>query len=241
MCGIDCACGRSGRRHGEQCASGNTESLFLALHHRAGRLCRQSVCVRLEAPHECEHHAPDRRHHTEQCQPLATVAHERPVGAGQAYRNDEDRKDFHDVAQRRRILEWVRRIRRKGSAAVGAEFLDRFLRGERPDHTLRMLTRHRREPETAVPRLHHTLSEQDRRDDHTERQKDSDTGASQIDPEVADQPVTASIHQSPDQCDRHCHPDRSRHEILHREAEHLREIAHHGLGRVRLPVGVRDE
>ena len=197
--------------------------------------------MRFEGPHDREHHTPDRRHHAEQREALTSIAHQRAVGACQADRNDQDRKDFHDVAERRRILERMRRVRRQRAAAVGSEFLDRLLRSERPHHASGRITRHRREAEAAVPRLHHTLSQQQNRDDHAERQENTDARTRQVDPEVADQSVAASIHQPSDERDGHSHADGGRHEVLHRESEHLGKVAHHHFWRIRLPVGVGDK
>src|SRR5579859_1027841 len=49
-----------------------------------------------------------------------------------ASRNDEDREHLQEIAERRGILKWVRAVGIHETAAVGAQHLDGFLRGNRP-------------------------------------------------------------------------------------------------------------
>ncbi len=64
--------------------------------------------------------------------------------------------------------------------------------------------------------------------------------AEQVDPEVADRARPAA-RESAHQGDRDGDADRGRHEVLHGEPGELHGVAHRELGRVRLPVRVRDE
>jgi hypothetical protein len=89
-------------------------------------------------------------------------------------------------------------------------------------------------------RLHHALGDEPERPEEGERQQDVERRAREIDPEVADRLGRAS-GESTDQRDGDRHARRRRHEVLHGQREHLREIAHGRLAAVALPVGVRRE
>ena len=65
-------------------------------------------------------------------------------------------------------------------------------------------------------------------------------GANHVDPEVADG-VLLRLGDAADERDRHRDADRRRHEVVIREAGHLREIAHGRFAAVRLPVRVGRE
>ena len=77
---------------------------------------------------------------------------------------------------------------------------------------------------------------------HDDRQREHQPhgAAHQVDPEVADRAGPAA-GQAADQGDGHADADDRRDEVLHREAGHLREVAHGRLAAVVLPVRVGHE
>ena len=74
----------------------------------------------------------ERRHRGEQRQPLAPVAHHAAEGHAERRADQQDREHLEEVRKRRRVLERVGGVRVEEAAAVGAELLDRDLRGGRP-------------------------------------------------------------------------------------------------------------
>ena len=73
-----------------------------------------------------------------------------------------------------------------------------------------------------------------------DRQQHPERRAHHVDPEVADR-VLLLLRDAADEGDRDRDADRRRHEVVVREAGHLREVAHRRLAAVRLPVGVGRE
>ena len=78
------------------------------------------------------------------------------------------------------------------------------------------------------------------RDDDAQREQDPHHAAHEVDPEVADG-GRAATGQAADQGDGHAEADGGGHEVLHRQARHLREVAHRVLAGVVLPVRVGHE
>jgi hypothetical protein len=108
-------------------------------------------------------------------------------------------------------------------------------------HRLVVLARlHHGDLRVRAERLHHALRHEDDGEDKRERQQNVERAPREVDPEVADR-LGGAASESPDQRDHDRHARRRRHEVLHREREHLREIAHGGLTAVALPVGVGRE
>ncbi len=127
------------------------------------------------------------------------------------------------------------------SAAVGAQHLDGFLRSDRP------LARWSASAPSSVCAdgvgvqiLRNALGHQQQRIDHAGGQEDVEQGARRIDPEVADGRRSGALDAA-DEGHRHHDADRSRKEVVRRQARHLGEIAHGGFGRVELPVGIGGE
>lgn len=241
MGGVDRAGGGSGGRDSEEHRSGDSESRLLTLHHRAGGSRRRSRRAGFGDPHDREHHRPQSGHHTEQRQALATVTHQCPVCAGEAHGDEKYREDLHDIRQRRRIGERMRRVRRERATAVGAEDLDGLLRREWPHRGVRLPTVEGGDIESGVEGLHRALDHQHAGHDDADGQQDSHIATHQVHPEVANLAISAPADDAADEGHGHGHAHRRGHEVLDREAEHLTQIAHHHLGRIRLPIGVRDE
>ena len=88
--------------------------------------------------------------------------------------------------------------------------------------------------------MRHALPDEEQADDDRDRQQDVEDAARQIDPEIADR-LRRAAREAADQRDGERNAGRGRHEIVHRQPRHLREIAHRRFGHIGLPVRVGDE
>lgn len=168
-----------------------------------------------------------------------------------------------------RVLERMGGIGVEEPAAVGAELLDALLGGERA-HRQRLRVGGKRFLRRIAGRilervarrvglllligqrlrrayilvgaevLDHTLRHERNGEHQRERHQDIECRAREIHPHVADS-VRTVAREPADQRNRHHNAAGSREEVLHREPEHLREIAHRRLAGVSLPVGVGGE
>ena len=120
---------------------GDPEALLLALHVAAGRAVEG---VGVEAGgvlgdgavllgHVDDGDADDEEdeHRREDRPALALAADHAPVGVGEAGRDDQDQQHLEEVGQAAGVLEREGRVDVEEAAAVGAELLDRLLRGDR--------------------------------------------------------------------------------------------------------------
>ena len=126
------------------------------------------------------------------------------------------------------------------AAAVGAEHLDRDLRGDRPDGDGLLGALERGRIDIGAERLRNALPDQEQRVDDADRQQDVERAARDIDPEIADGPHRRA-RKAADQRHRQHDAGRGRQEVLVRQAEHLHEIGQRAFAAVVLPVGVGDE
>ena len=179
-------------------------------------------------------------HHGEDRPALALVADHAAEHVGQRRADREDRQHLDEVRQRRRVLERMRGVGVEEAAAIGAEHLDRDLRGDRADRDGLLGAFQRRGIDIGAERLRHALPDQEQRVDDADRQQHIERAAGQIDPEIADG-ARRRAREAADQ--RHGDRDagRGREEVLVRQAQHLREIGHRAFAAVVLPVGVGDE
>ncbi len=174
----------------------------------------------------------------------------------QPCRNQEDGDHLHQVGQRRGVLKRMRRVRIEEAAAVGAQHLDRLLRGHRPLRrssasstpsstglpsvpvVVTCLLLHQRGRVVRLEVLDHALA----------------TPAPAHRPGTwAAAPIACRASGPPRSCPasssraaqmprinaiakRHAH--RGRPEVVRRQPEHLRQVAHRLLRHVGLPVGV---
>ena len=145
--GIDGAvrCGSGGHR--PEAGIGKAEADLLAFH--VGRIEAKRGEVRIARAfrpvgdqHAREEHD---RHGGVERPALPLVLHHTAEGVGQRRRDQQDVKHLDEVAERRRVLVGHRRVGVPEAAAVGAELLDRDLRGGRPlaDRLCRALERSR--------------------------------------------------------------------------------------------------
>jgi len=72
------------------------------------------------------------RHGNKDRPALTGIAHHAAEGVAESGWNQEDRQHGQEIGEGRGILERVRRVGIEEAAAIGAELLDRFLRGDRP-------------------------------------------------------------------------------------------------------------
>ena len=154
-----------------------------------------------------------------------------------------DRKNQHhldEIGEGVRILVRVRRIGVEEAAAVGAHDFDDFLRSHRTlgDHLFGAFKRRRFGIGPKI--LRHALPNEKESHDDRDRQQHVKNGAGHIDPEIADGSRRAPGKAS-DEGDGERDAGRGGNEIMHGEPGHLGQIAHRGLGRVGLPIGVGDE
>ena len=184
---------------------------------------------------------------------------------GQARGDGENGKHLQIIAERGGILEGMGAVGIEETAAIGAQHLDGFLRrdralrdglvGDRIHHWLAVLADHRLAIRSGLldllrfdqlhrvirlQILHHSLRNQSQRVDDAHRQQHPQRGARHVHPEVADGflfPPRDAANEGDGQRD----ADRRRREVVIGESGHLGEIAHRGLTRVVLPVGVGGE
>ena len=115
-----------------------------------------------------------------------------------------------------------------------------FLAGD-GSHRQRLLrSLERRDREVVAEVLNHSLLHKQQRQHDRERNEDVERSPNSIDPEVADLAGRAPCNPANDR-DRDRHSDRGRHEVVHGELRHLREVGHRLLADVGLPVGVGRE
>ena len=183
----------------------------------------------------------EQRHHRREHRPaLAAAADHAAVGGGEPGGDHEDHQHLDEVREPRRVLERHRRVDVEEAAAVGAEQLDRLLRGDGP------LGERLLEPGEGLHRrggvevLQRALGEQEQAGDHRQRQQDVEQDAGEVDVEVP-QLLRGARRQPADEGRQHGDADGGGGEVLHRQAEHLREVGHRRLAGVELPVRVRDE
>ncbi len=113
--------------------AGHAEPRLLALHRGARELGGGARVVQLERGHGDRSRAPQRTAITARtAYPWRRSPTITPERAGQRDRDQQQQEDLEQVAERVRVLERVRGVGVVEATAVGAELLDRLLRGDRP-------------------------------------------------------------------------------------------------------------
>ncbi len=161
-------------------------------------------------------------------------------GEYQRRRDQQDRRQLQQVAQRRGILERMRRVDAEEAAAVGTQLLDGNLAGRRPHRQALLAALQGGGGDVIAEVLRHALPHQQHRQHQAQRQQAVEHGAGDIHPEIA-QAVAGLPRQTPAQHHQHRQAHRRADEVLHAKAEHLAEIAQLRLTAVGLPVGVGDK
>ena len=88
--------------------------------------------------------------------------------------------------------------------------------------------------------MNDTLRNQYQRHHERHRQQDVERAAGQIDPEIA-QIARVAAGKTANEGHQHGHAGGGGDKVLHRQAEHLGQVAHGGLAAVALPVGIGNE
>ena len=172
--------------------------------------------------------------------PCRSIEDRTPKGERRREGDDEQSPDFQHVGKRIRALERMRGIGVEEAAAIGAEFLDRLLAGDRAYGQRLLGALERRRLDRTLKRLRHAESDQGERDDDRHRQEHVKRRTGEVDPEIADC-RRFGARETAHQRKRHRKAGGGGYEIVHREAEHLRQVAHRRLAAVVLPIGVGDE
>ena len=204
---------------------GNAEAGFLALQIAAGEAERIERVVAVRFGGVTRGHATDEEHaHDREYGPaLALIADHAAEHVGQRRPDGEDRDHLHEVRQRGRILERVRRVGVEKAAAVGAEHLDGDLRGHRADRDRLLGAFERGRVDVGPDRLRDALPDQEQRVEDADGQQDVERAAGDIDPEVTDR-LGRRAGEPAHQRDREHNAGRRRQEILVGQAEHLHEV-----------------
>ncbi len=126
------------------------------------------------------------------------------------------------------------------AAAVGAEHLNRDLRGDRPHRDRLLAAFERCRIDIGTKGLRDALPDQEQREDNASRQQDVERAAGHIDPELSDGSCRGA-REPTDQRDGQHDAGRGGDEVLGGEAQHLHEIGHRAFAAVVLPVGVGDK
>ena len=176
---------------------------------------------------------------------LPRVPHHPPVGVGQGRGDGEDEQHLEEVGERRRVLERVGGVGVEEAAAVGAELLDRLLRGDRA-HGRASASRPRawsRSRYGARFWMHALRDEHQREDDAraaAARRRCRGSRSTQKLPSVFGPPARPA-REAAGERQRDADARRRRDEVVPGQARHLGEVAHRRLAGVRLPVGVGGE
>ncbi|EHO97195.1 hypothetical protein SA21333_0432, partial [Staphylococcus aureus subsp. aureus 21333] len=128
----------------------------------------------------------DQRHRPDQRVALAVFTGNLTESKTQRAGDQEDRQHLHKVGQHGRVFERVSRVGAEETAAIGAEHLDRFLRGHRP-HRQRLLCAFQRvDVQVGQEVLQRALADEEQSDQQRNRQQHIQRYAEHIDPGVAD-------------------------------------------------------
>ena len=198
------------------------------------------VAGRLEAHGRAGGRDPEQEHRCEDHPTLLLVLDHAPIGVGEGEGDEEQAGDLEQVGQAVGGGERVGRVGVPEAAAVGAELLDGLLARHRAAGNGLHVALHSGDLGGAVEVLDDPPPHEDDGKHHGERQEHPQGGPGEVHPEVADGDAPAA-RQAPDQGDGHGEADGGGHEVLHREARHLGEVAHGELTPVVLPVCVGDE
>ena len=242
MHGVDRAAGGRRGDDREQRGGNDAEADFLAFHVAAGQpeRAQRRGAVGFGPIGDGDARDEQHAHHGQDRPALALVADHAAEHVGQRRADREDREHLHEIRQRGRVLEGMRGIGVEEAAAIGAEHLDRDLRGDRADRDGLLGAFQRRGLDIGAQRLRHALPDQEQRVDDADRQQHIERAARHIDPEIADG-AHRGTGEAADQRHRERDAGRGRQEILVRQAEHLRQIGQRAFAAVVLPVGVGDE
>ena len=193
--------------------------------------------VGLEEADPAHGRGPDDDHDRDQGVALPVVPAHLAEGARRGERDEQQEEDDEQVREPVRVLERVRGVGVEEAAAVVAQVLDALHRahraaGDRLVHPGQGVDRL-----VGVEVVDGAARDEDDGTDDGQRQQQPEHRPGDVHPEVA-QLVGARPGEAPDHRDRHHQADRGGHELLHRQAGHLGQVAHGRLARVVLPVRI---
>jgi hypothetical protein len=225
--GVDRAAGGGGGDHRKEIAAGQTETDLLAFHVAA--LDAQPADCRIAAAlrplQDRKGRSEQEQHGHKQPPSLPGVARHHPEGVGQAGGNEQDQKNLREIGKRGRVFKGMRGIGVKKATAVGAQFLDCLLGGDRPHGDLHRqpvgLERRRRFVGGKI--LDDALGGKEQGGDTGNREKDVENGPDQINPEIAQQRCFPADKTS-DQDNGHRHAGGRGDKIVHCHPHRLGEI-----------------
>ena len=181
---------------------------------------------------EEQHH-----HHCQDRPALTGVAHGLAEAPGEADADHEDRQHLDEVDDRGGVLERMRGVGVEEAATVGAEHLDRLLRGDGTEHERLLGALQRVDIERRGQRLRHPAGDQHQRVDHADRQQQVERDPREIGPEVA-QRARLTPGEATEEGEGHGDTGGRREEVVRHQRQHLRQVRERALTRIGLPVGV---
>ena len=182
------AAGGGGGDDGEERRERRAEADLLALHVGAVDPERvdQRVAVRLGPVGDADAGDEEDAHRGEDRPALALVADHAAEDVGERGAEREDRDHLQEVRDRGRVLERMRGVDVEEAAAVGAEHLDRDLRGDRAGGDGLAGAFEGGRLDRAGERLRHAEEDQDERENDADGQQHEEGDPGQVHPEVAD-------------------------------------------------------
>ena len=188
--GVDRAAGGGGRDDGKERRQRDAEADLLALHVAAVRARARASSGLPRGFRPSRSTATPARNSTPMAakiaQPWRWLPTMRPktlVSAAPIAKIDTIWTKFDE---RVRVLERMRGVGVEEAAAIGAEHLDRELRGDRARRDRLLRAFERRRVDIGAERLRHAAQDVEQRQHDADRQQHVERGAGQIDPEIAD-------------------------------------------------------
>ena len=188
MHGVDRAAGGGGGDDREERRERRAEADLLALHVGAvdPERVHERVARGLGPVGDADAGDEEQAYGGEDRPALALVPDHAAEDVGERGAEREDRYHQQQVCDRRRVLERVGSVDVEEAAAVGAEHLDRDLRGDRAGGDGLPGAFEGRRLDGTGEVLRHPEGDQDEREHHADRQQDEECEADEVDPEVAE-------------------------------------------------------
>ena len=134
----------------------------------------------------------------------------------------------------------MRRVDAEEPAAVGAQLLDRDLAGSRPHRQALVSALQRQRVNVMRKVLRHALPHQQQRQHDAQRDQAIQRDAGEVRPEIT-QVLRRAAADTTAERQQHGNTGGRADEVLHRQADHLAQVAQRRFAAVALPVGVGDE
>ena len=144
---------------------------------------------------------------------MESVLHHLSERDAEGGRDGEDREDLHEIDERSGVLEGVRAVGVEVATTVGAQHLDRLLRGHGAAEDRLRDAVERRPRGGAGPGLDHALGDQEDGVNEAERQEHVEVHADEIDPEITEL-VGLGAGDAADERNRDADADSGREEVV---------------------------